>query len=707
MNDVGLTLLWSALQVSLVLIPAVALHVIASRRSPASGAWVASLSLGLVVAFSFLMLIPRRGAPERGAAQSAPSKSIATRAPGAAVVAESRSGEGRGWPIARLRGAWERFEKTAAAPAVRFRAWGSLLAVFAIAGSGVGLLHLVVGVWGVHLCRRKSRPVEVSELNDLIKELMDGLGCRRRVEVREAPGLTSPATAGWWRSVVFLPDDWRSWDDQERRAVFAHELAHVCRNDYVTGLVARVALALYFYHPLVHWLAARLALEQELAADAIGARFAGGRTLYLQSLSRLALRQDGRSPCWPARAFLPAKGTLIRRIAMLREETASEKPWSGLRRAFAALVLLTVATGASLLHGPARGDDKEKKAVNPEYGLGELSGTAVEKRLEPFDLSYFPDNPQGIVAFRPAAAFRRAGMEAYGAELKLVIGEQWSTAAKFFGFDPTRPGLQPLRLEMFEQVVGHLSLTRSGPKKGQGRVMFGDVVTARTTEPVDWLALLRAFKRDPVEVRDGDRVYYKLKDPLLGPEECGLYFPDDRTVVFAAEKQLLPLIRRETKAPSLAFANGKDWDRLLHGLAVVALDNRDGQLKKAFTTDDPDDDDVTALFDHSELWTFGLGQSDEIDFTAVAKCLDAAASQSTARATETLLAAVRKGLADAGPSKTPPSKGEQEIHQLADRLAVAFLKNARVDRDGRSVILRSAGIGTILELAKLYAANGF
>jgi beta-lactamase regulating signal transducer with metallopeptidase domain len=133
--------------------------------------------------------------------------------------------------------------------------------------------------------------------------------CPHRVEIRESPELTAPAMAGWRSAVILLPEEWRSWDGDERRAVLAHELAHVCRDDYITGVVARAAVALYFFHPLVHWLAARLRLEQELAADALGSRFAGGRARYLQSLSRLALQQDGRLGCWPVRAFLPVKGT--------------------------------------------------------------------------------------------------------------------------------------------------------------------------------------------------------------------------------------------------------------------------------------------------------------------------------------------------------------------------------------------------------------
>ena len=73
-----------------------------------------------------------------------------------------------------------------------------------------------------------------------------------------------------------LPFDWRDWSQTELRAVLAHELAHVVRGDFLTGLIAQISVAIHFYHPLAHWLAKRLRLEQELAADAWGAALSGG-----------------------------------------------------------------------------------------------------------------------------------------------------------------------------------------------------------------------------------------------------------------------------------------------------------------------------------------------------------------------------------------------------------------------------------------------
>jgi BlaR1 peptidase M56/HEAT repeats/HEAT repeat len=76
--------------------------------------------------------------------------------------------------------------------------------------------------------------------------------------------LTSPATIGVFRPVIVIPSGFPA---EDRAAAFAHESAHVRRRDPLTRLVAQIACAVYWFHPLA-WLAQRLALlEQERACD--------------------------------------------------------------------------------------------------------------------------------------------------------------------------------------------------------------------------------------------------------------------------------------------------------------------------------------------------------------------------------------------------------------------------------------------------------
>ena len=722
MNHLGLMLIWSAIQVSLVLMSAAALHALASRRSPASGAWVASLGLGLAVVVGLLSLGLQGLAP--GPAES-PIVQRASLTPagqvpsgGAGPVpqpADMTANDRPGLALSSFRKVWERLERTAAEPAARCRPWGKILAVVCLIGAAGGLVRLLAGLWAVHLLGRRSRRVDDYELGRMWTDLLDSMACQRRVEVRESPDLTAPATAGWRRHVILLPDGWRSWDDDERRAVLAHELAHICRDDYLTGVVARAAVALYFYHPLVHWLAARLRLEQELAADALGARFAGGRARYLRSLSRLALRQDGRLPCWPARAFLPARGTLIRRIAMLREETkALDRPWSRMCRALAASLLVAVGAGASLLHGPALADSPDGPTASKAKSVpGKLTGEGIlPESSRPFDLSYVTDDDsQAVVAFRPAAAFRRSGMGVYRTMLNVWIGQQWAKAATALKFDLTKPGQKPLTVDLFEQVSASVRVFRAkSPKPDEGFRFYATMFTIRTTEPIDWVALLRLFKMNVVEAHDGDRVYYRWKDTPLAPE-IFFFCPDDRTLVFTgeefpvdSEKRLLKQLRRATPPPAPAIAQGKDWDRYLQGLFLVALDNRGGRLAKSIKGDGPVDvalSEVTAPVEHTDLWALGLDDDDQIVFRGIGTCPDGGACESTARAIADLLDLARKELEMPDAETKPRRAGEEKAY----RMAQAFLKGMRVQREGHSVLVRSAGLGTLADFASLVAAG--
>jgi hypothetical protein len=380
------------------------------------------------------------------------------------------------------------------------------------------------------------------------------------------------------------------------------------------------------------------------------------------------------------------------------------------RRALAGSLLLAVAAGALLLRGPALGDDREAPAApGPEYALGgtEITGTPLEP-VEPFVLSYVTDDDtQGFVACRPAAAFRRSGMGGYRTMLNGWIGQQWALAANKLKFDPTRPGQKPLRVDLFEQITANVRVWRTNGPKPNGRLALGRF-TVRTTEPVDWVALCRLFQLKVTEVRDGDRVYYRLKDSPFGPDGF-FYCPDGRTLVVTgdelpvdSERRLLKHLRRATPPPAPVFAQGKDWDRSLRGLLLVALDNRGGRLSKVLKDDEPDDGDIdpSPLFEHVDFWTFRFDDRDDIEFRGVGTCPDAAACESTARAITTILDAVRQ---EAEPMPDRPHR--HPLDAQAHRMAIGFFEKLRVERDGRSVVLRMSGLGTIAEFASLVAAG--
>ena len=221
MSDLGLTLAWLAVQVALLMVPALALQAVASRRGPAAAGWVAALSLGLVLA------LRRRDPGSRGGASGhgRSGRHGRTRAcqPGigdedlsrrVAIDSPARRVERR-LDASGLRLTWARFERGAAAPAARCRPWGTAWRWWRwrARGSDCCGCWSASGPSGSAAAGAGRSTTRASSA--LLDELRHAMGCRQRVDFREVSELTTPATAGWWQPVVLLPDDWRSWDDAD------------------------------------------------------------------------------------------------------------------------------------------------------------------------------------------------------------------------------------------------------------------------------------------------------------------------------------------------------------------------------------------------------------------------------------------------------------------------------------------------------------
>jgi TonB family protein len=122
-----------------------------------------------------------------------------------------------------------------------------------IAGVLVVSLRFLLGV--LYLAWRTRQSAEFSEPSP-----------SGPVPVRFAD-VTTPVVWGWLRPTVLMPFSSAQWAPERQRIAIVHEVAHIERADNWTGLLALVARSIYWFHPLVWWLAARLEEQQELACD--------------------------------------------------------------------------------------------------------------------------------------------------------------------------------------------------------------------------------------------------------------------------------------------------------------------------------------------------------------------------------------------------------------------------------------------------------
>ncbi|HEU0015212.1 MAG TPA: M56 family metallopeptidase [Longimicrobium sp.] len=147
-------------------------------------------------------------------------------------------------------------------------AWVPALRIAWTAGVALVLARLCWGWVVMDAVARRARPVWGAAWQRSLADARRELGVRRHVELRRSADVPAPLTCGAFRPVVLLPAAADGWDDDERRAVLLHEVAHVRRLDCLVQLLAQVACAWYWFHPGAWWAAARLRDAREHACDA-------------------------------------------------------------------------------------------------------------------------------------------------------------------------------------------------------------------------------------------------------------------------------------------------------------------------------------------------------------------------------------------------------------------------------------------------------
>jgi beta-lactamase regulating signal transducer with metallopeptidase domain/DUF4097 and DUF4098 domain-containing protein YvlB len=110
-----------------------------------------------------------------------------------------------------------------------------------------------------------ARPNAVTA--DRFQAMASQLGVQRAVRLRLSEAVSTPLTSGLLRPVVILPSAARDWSPERLRIACLHELAHVARLDYLAQQLATAACALFWFHPLAWYAAARLRAEGECATD--------------------------------------------------------------------------------------------------------------------------------------------------------------------------------------------------------------------------------------------------------------------------------------------------------------------------------------------------------------------------------------------------------------------------------------------------------
>ena len=184
--------------------------------------------------------------------------------------------------------------------------WTAFVFPVWLGGVTAVLILLAVGLARIAWLGRTTAAPRDAAWRILVEDLVLELGLARHVRLLQANGPAMPMTWGIRRPTILLPAEADDWSAERRRDVLLHELAHVKRHDFLIQLIARIACAVYWFHPLV-WLAAtRLREERERACDDHVLRAGATPSAYATHLLDIA------------RSLRAARATSLASVAMAR-----------------------------------------------------------------------------------------------------------------------------------------------------------------------------------------------------------------------------------------------------------------------------------------------------------------------------------------------------------------------------------------------------
>ena len=173
--------------------------------------------------------------------------------------------------------------------------------------------------------------------------------------VRAAKPMSEPWTADWsvrvsnviagpvtFGSTILLPPQCNDWDLLKRRAVLAHEGAHVANRDFYVLLLASFNRAVFWFSPFAWWHLVRLAELAEIISDAQALEVLDDRLSYAEILLDLVQRAK-RAPAGLEVGLEMARACTVRsRVERILAATTEPAKLGWRKRVWSAAAILPV-----------------------------------------------------------------------------------------------------------------------------------------------------------------------------------------------------------------------------------------------------------------------------------------------------------------------------------------------------------------------------
>jgi len=246
--------------------------------------------------------------------------------------------------------------------------WAVATAVYA-AVTAMLLLRLAIGI---HLTWR---------LISAAKPVREAWAANADVRVSDVIG--GPVTFG---STILLPPQCIDWDLPKRRAVLAHEGAHIANGDFYVLLLASLNRAVFWFSPFAWWHLIRLAELAEIISDARAIEVVEDRVSYAEIL--LDLMQHVRQA--PAGLDMARGCTVYTRVERILGAAALPAKLGWRKRIWTAAVIvpIVIISAGSIAYSTA------PQSAQPVEGTAD----AAEAARKPLAVDFYSFGPTSMFA---------------------------------------------------------------------------------------------------------------------------------------------------------------------------------------------------------------------------------------------------------------------------------------------------------------------
>lgn len=142
----------------------------------------------------------------------------------------------------------------------------TVILVVWLAGTAVVLASAAVGTARMARIRKHATPA-MEGLRAEARRLAAQIGLPCAPDILVTPYVGSPAALGIRRPCVLVPESFESLDPAEQEMALTHELEHLARRDPLLALIPEIALAVFWFFPVVYLVRREWSVQRELACD--------------------------------------------------------------------------------------------------------------------------------------------------------------------------------------------------------------------------------------------------------------------------------------------------------------------------------------------------------------------------------------------------------------------------------------------------------